>query len=138
MKIALGLLLAVSMLPQSATDSPEAHVAIAKAAAGEEYQNQFNFLCPAPAPAAAARGAGRGAGGQGGGQGGGQRGAAAAPDRSTWHAEPVKAFDNLYFFGQSEYSVWALTTSDGIIVFDAIFDYSIEDEVDAGMKKMGL
>jgi len=50
----------------------------------------------------------------------------------------VKVFDNLYFFGQSEYSVWALTTSEGIIVFDAIYDYSIEDEVDAGMKKLGL
>jgi metallo-beta-lactamase class B len=157
MKIALGLLLAVPMLAQNAADTPEAHVAIAKAAAGEEYQNLFNFVC---APPAAPRGAGGGAGataaaprGQGGGgqggtqpatagaprgQGGGQRGAAASPDRSTWHAEPVKAFDNLYFFGQSEYSVWALTTSDGIIVFDAIFDYSIEDEVDAGMKKMGL
>ncbi|HLQ79426.1 MAG TPA: MBL fold metallo-hydrolase [Terriglobia bacterium] len=142
MKIALGLLLAVPLLAQNATDTPEAHVAIAKAAAGEEYTNLFNFVCPPPA---APRGGGGGQGaaaaaprGQGGGQGGGQRGAAASPDRSTWHAEPVKVFDNLYWFGQTEYSVWALTTSDGIIVFDAIFDYSIEDEVDAGMKKLGL
>jgi hypothetical protein len=45
MKIALGLLLAVSMLAaQNLTDTPEAHVAIAKAAAGEDYQNLFNFL----------------------------------------------------------------------------------------------
>jgi hypothetical protein len=28
---------------------PEAHVAIAKTAAGEDYQNLFNFLCAAPA-----------------------------------------------------------------------------------------
>ncbi len=143
MKIALGLLLAVSMLAQNATDTPEAHVAIAKAAAGDDYQSLFNFVC---APPAAPRGGGGGqapAGGQGaaaaaprGQGGGGQRGG--TPDRATWHAEPVKVFDNLYWFGQTEYSVWALTTSDGIIVFDAIFDYSIEDEVDAGMKKMGL
>jgi metallo-beta-lactamase class B len=158
MKIAPGLLLAVSMLAQNATDTPDAHVAIAKAAAGDDYQNLFNFVCAPPAAprgGGGAGGAGQGAAaprGQGtgqpptgapgaaaaprGGGGGGQRGA--TPDRATWHAEPVKVFDNLYWFGQTEYSVWALTTSDGIIVFDAIFDYSIEDEVDAGMKKMGL
>jgi metallo-beta-lactamase class B len=50
----------------------------------------------------------------------------------------VKVFDNLYFFGQSEYSVWALTTSEGIIVLDTIFDYSVEDEVAEGMKTLGL
>jgi metallo-beta-lactamase class B len=50
----------------------------------------------------------------------------------------VKVFDNLYFFGQSEYAVWAITTSQGIIVLDTIFDYSVEDEVVGGMKKLGL
>ena len=65
-------------------------------------------------------------------------GAPGPPDRSTWHAEPVKVFDNLYFFGQSEYAVWAITTSEGIIVLDTIFDYSVEDEVAGGMKKLGL
>src|SRR5437867_2227193 len=141
MKIALGLLLAVSMLAQNATDTPEAHVATAKIAAGEEYQNLFNFLCAAPAQRGGGGGQGAGAAaprGQGGGQRGGQRGAAATPDRSTWYAEPVKVFDNLYFLGQSEYSVWALTTSEGLILLDAIFDYSVEEEVDGGMKKLGL
>jgi len=52
--------------------------------------------------------------------------------------EPVKVFDNLYFFGQSEYAVWAITTSEGIIVLDTIFDYAVEDEVAEGMKKLGL
>lgn len=55
-----------------------------------------------------------------------------------WHVEPVKVFDDLYFFGQSEYSVWAITTPKGIIVLDTIFDYSVEDEVADGMKQMGL
>ena len=50
----------------------------------------------------------------------------------------MKVFDNLYFFGQSEYAVWAITTSEGIIVLDTIFDYSVEEEVANGMKKMGL
>ena len=137
MKIAAGVLLATSMLAAQTTDTPEAHVAAAKAAAGDEYTNLFNFVCPATTARGAGAGAPRGQGGGGGAaRGGGGRGG--TPDRSTWHAEPVKVFDNLYWFGQTEYSVWALTTTDGIIVFDAIFDYSIEDEVDAGMKKLGL
>jgi metallo-beta-lactamase class B len=138
MKIALGLLMVVSTLSaQNATDTPEAHVALAKTAAGEDYQNLFNFLCATPAPrGGGGRGAAAGAGAQRG-QGGGQR-QAGPPERSTWYAEPVKAFDNLYFVGQSEYSVWALTTSEGIILLDAIFDYSVEDEVDGGLKKLGL
>jgi hypothetical protein len=41
--------------------------------------------------------------------------------------EPVKVFDNLYFVGQSEFSAWAITTSEGIIPLD-IFDYLVEDE----------
>ncbi|HKT81987.1 MAG TPA: MBL fold metallo-hydrolase, partial [Vicinamibacterales bacterium] len=47
-------------------------------------------------------------------------------------------FDNLYFVGQTEYSAWAVNTSDGIIVIDTIFDYSVEDEVVGGLKKLGL
>jgi metallo-beta-lactamase class B len=50
----------------------------------------------------------------------------------------VKVFDNLYFVGEVEYSVWAVTTSAGIILIDAIFDYSVEDEVVGGLKKLGL
>jgi metallo-beta-lactamase class B len=62
----------------------------------------------------------------------------ATPARASWHAEPVKVFDNLYFVGQSEYSAWAVTTSDGIIILDTIFDYSVEDEIVEGLKKLGL
>src|SRR3989454_5616377 len=132
MRIALGLLLAASMLAaQNANDTPEAHVAIAKTAAGEDYRNLFNFLCAVPGP----RGGGAGAAAQRG-QGGGQR--QGPPDRSTWYAAPVKVFDNLYFVGQTEYSVWAVTTSEGIIVIDTIYDYSVEEEVAGGMKKLGL
>src|SRR5262245_8561218 len=138
MKIALGLLLAASMLAaQNANDTPEAHVATAKTAAGADYQNLFNFLCAVPGPRGG--GGGRGAAGAGApprGQGGGQR--QGPPDRTTWYVEPVKVFDNLYFVGQSEYSVWAVTTSEGIIVIDTIFDYSVEEEVAGGLKKLGL
>ena len=55
------------------------------------------------------------------------------PARDTWHAEPVKVFDNLYFLGQTEFSSWAVTTSAGIIIIDSIFDYSVDDEVVGGI-----
>ena len=127
MTIALGLLLVGSMLAaQNANDTPEAHVAAAKTAAGEDYQNLFNFLCTVPGP----RGGGRGGQRQGVPQG--------PPDRSMWYAEPVKVFDNLYFLGQTEYSVWAVATSEGMIAIDTIFDYSVEEEVAGGLKKLGL
>jgi metallo-beta-lactamase class B len=50
----------------------------------------------------------------------------------------VKVFDNMYYVGMTEYSSWAITTSQGIIILDAIYDYSIEDEVVEGLKKLGL
>ncbi len=36
-----------------------------------------------------------------------------------------KAFDNLYWVGQSEFGAWALKTSAGIILIDALYDYSV-------------
>jgi metallo-beta-lactamase class B len=135
MRLVLGLLLAASFAPAQDL-SADAHIAAAKVAAGEDFQNLFNFQCFGPGPAGqrAPAGAARGQGG------GGQRavGKQGPPDRSTWYAEPLKVFDNLYFFGQSEYAVWAITTAQGIIVLDTIFDYSVQDEVAGGMKKMGL
>ena len=141
MRIALGLLLAVSVLTaQSANDTPDTHIAAAKAAAGDDFQNLFNFQCNGPGPGGqrGPTGAGRGpVGAPGAARAGGPR-PQGPPDPSTWHVEPVKVFDNLYFFGQSEYAVWAITTSEGIIILDTIFDYSVEDEVVGGMKKLGL
>ncbi len=140
MKIAIGLLLAAGIISaQNASNVQDAHFAAAKAAAGDDFQNLYTFQCTGPGPQAprpaGAAGAPAGRGGRGGGRG---RGPAGPPDKSTWYTEPVKVFDNLYFFGQTEYAVWALTTSQGIIVLDTIFDYSVEEEVANGMKKMGL
>jgi hypothetical protein len=44
-----------------------------------------------------------------------------------WYTEPVRVFDDLYFLGQTAFSVWGLRTSGGIILVDSIFDYSVED-----------
>jgi metallo-beta-lactamase class B len=60
------------------------------------------------------------------------------PDRSTWAREPMKVFDNLYYVGEQNYSAWAVVTSDGIIVIDPIYDYSVEEQVVGGLKKLGF
>src|SRR5262245_50282658 len=117
------------LLAQSGKEAVDKHVVAAKAAAGEEHTSIFG-LCTAPTPAVTTAPAQRG-----------QRAStqpAGPPDRSQWHAEPVKVFDNLYFVGMTEYSSWAINTSDGIILIDAIYDYSVEDEVVNGLPKVGL
>jgi metallo-beta-lactamase class B len=43
------------------------------------------------------------------------------PDRATWHAEPVRVFDNLYYVGEKEDSAWAVVTSDGIIIIECAY-----------------
>jgi metallo-beta-lactamase class B len=125
-----GVLAAVLAAQQSSNPAVQAHVNAAKRAAGSDFAGVYARVCaeavppetpPAPRPAA-------------------QRGARppGPPARETWHAEPVKVFDNLYFLGQTEYSAWAVTTSAGIIIIDSIFDYSVDDEVVGGLKAMGL
>ena len=132
----VGLIVALAgatILGQSATDSAEAHVAAARAAAGQEHLSVFNGLCAAPAPAAAPATAAPPPQGQPPAprpQG--------PPPRSQWHADPMKVFDNLYYLGQTEYSAWAVTTSDGIIVIDSLYDYSVEDEIVNGLTTLGL
>ncbi len=107
-----------------AVGSREVHIEAARKAAGEEHKALFDRTCGALlAPAAPAAATPRPPG---------------PPPRESWYAEPAKVFDNLYFLGQSEYSVWAVTTSAGIILIDTIFDYSVEAEVVDGMKKLGL
>ena len=133
MKHLIGVLFAVALAvtivtAQSFPDTVDGHVAAAKAAAGAEYGGLVTRLCtaptpPAPRPANAAPATPRPAG---------------APARDTWYAKPVKVFDNLYFVGQTEYSAWAVTTSEGVIIIDPIFDYSVEEEVVNGLKTLGV
>ncbi len=117
---------AVSMASVQTVD-PAPHVVAARAAAGTDFVPLFDRLCVPPAPVAPSAG----------------RPAApprpdGPPPRSSWHADPVKVFDNLYFVGQTEYSAWAVVTSAGIIVIDPLFDYSVADEVAGGLETLGL
>jgi metallo-beta-lactamase class B len=63
---------------------------------------------------------------------------ASAPPRDSWYAEPAKVFDNFYFVGGKLHSAWALTTKEGIILFDTIYPYNSEELIVGGMKKLGL
>jgi metallo-beta-lactamase class B len=126
--IALGL--SSSIGSGQPADTPEAHRAAARAAAGRDLDHLFARVCPTPAatPAVAAGTGGRGA----------APAARQSPPREQWYAEPVKVFDNFYFIGTKEHGAWAINTSDGLIVIDALYDYAVIDEVEAGLKKLGL
>src|SRR5687768_261073 len=122
-----AVLAGATVLAQSSPSTGAApHVAAAKKAAGQDHLVLFNALCVPPPPIRPPQQAGPAAAPQG------------PPPRSQWHAEPAKVFDNLYFLGQTEYTAWAVVTSDGIIVIDPLFDYSVEDEVVNGLTKLGL
>jgi metallo-beta-lactamase class B len=63
---------------------------------------------------------------------------AKVPPRHTWYTEPAKVFDNFYFVGGKVHSAWALTTREGIILFDTIYPYNSEEAIIGGMRKLGL
>jgi metallo-beta-lactamase class B len=115
-------------LAQAGKDPGEARVTAARDAAGQEHTALFNRLCAPPAPPVLTFSAPAPT----------QPRPAGPPNRADWYVEPVKVFDNLYYVGQSDYSAWAVTTSEGIILVDAIYDYSVEDEVVNGLKKLSL
>jgi len=60
------------------------------------------------------------------------------PNRASTYLEPKKAFDDLYWMGTPSRSTWALTTSDGIILYDTHGVYDAEDLIVGSLKKLGL
>jgi metallo-beta-lactamase class B len=119
MVIAAGLS-AASALAQS-PDEIESHLAAAKAAAAFDFTGTLARVCVAP-QTAPGRDAAPGP----------------APARETWYTEPARVFDNLYFVGTKYHSSWALTSSEGIILIDTLYDYAAEDAIVGGLKKLGL
>ena len=135
--LVLGLIPVVSAQSSAVqANAAQQHLAAAKVAAGTDHPGLFDRICTAGAVTGGAPATARAGGAppspppppplQ------------APPPASQWHAEPAKVFDNLYFVGMTEYSAWAITTSQGIILVDALFDYSVEDEVVNGLRKLGL
>ena len=119
----LGMCVAATVAAQAPNANVERHIAAARAAAGE-HMGMVDRLCPMPGVARPVQG--------------NRTAPPGVPARDSWHAEPAKVFDNLYFVGMTEFSAWAVTTSAGIIVIDPLFDYSVEDEVVGGLRKLGL
>jgi metallo-beta-lactamase class B len=133
-----SLILGASFAAQAPVSEVDAHLATARAAAGQDYRATFVNLClPAaprgggPGPGAAGRGAAAPATGRGGG-------APATPDRAGWYASPYKVFDNLYWLGTRQHSSWALRTSDGIIIIDTNFAWATQPEIIDGLTKLDL
>ena len=117
------------LIAQSIADEVRARVETARAAAADEHTYYFNRVCSVPIEAV---------------------GVAPVdlgdfptvlpstdPDRE-WYAGPVRVFEDLFFLGQTAYSVWGLRTSEGVVLVDAIFDYSVEAEVIDGLRKLGI
>ncbi|MBA2588239.1 MAG: MBL fold metallo-hydrolase [Alphaproteobacteria bacterium] len=111
---------------QNSASEIDAHITVAKAAAGLEYRATFVNLCfPTPLP-------------------GGPRGAAAllmprpAPERGIWYASPYQVFDNLYWLGTRQHSSWTLKTSAGLIIIDTNFAWATEPEILNGLAKLKL
>ena len=96
-------------------DNPQslAHIAAAKRAAGDDtfLAYPYNFFCVA--------------------------GNARAQNNNAPDLEPTRLFDNVYAVGNSETTVYALTSSEGILLLDAGFENKAE-VLAAQLQKVGL
>jgi metallo-beta-lactamase class B len=124
----LSVTLAAGLALAQTPTSVDGLVSAAKLSAGLEWPGTFLRLCVVPPPA----------GGRGRGNPPANAKPAGPPTRSLWYAEPAKVADNFYFIGTKVHNAWALVGSDGIIVFEALFDYAAPDEIADGMRKLGL
>jgi metallo-beta-lactamase class B len=106
---------------QPAANPIEAHLAAAKAAAGFDFPGLLARNCIAPQTAESPDVA-----------------PPPPPDRAGWYTEPAKVFDNLYFVGTKFHSSWAMTSRDGIILLDTLYDYASEEAIVGGLRKLGL
>jgi metallo-beta-lactamase class B len=137
-RILIGTFAAVLVSTMSAAQIPtsdvDAHIATAKAAAGQEYRATFVNLCLPTAP----RAGGPGAAGRGAAPAGRAAAVPATPDRAGWYAAPHKVFDNFYWLGTRQHSSWALRTSEGIILIDTNFAWATQPEIIDGLTTLGL
>jgi len=131
--VALASAAAIGGSAQTPANTIDGHVSAARTAAGTRHVELFSQLC-APANTQPRPAAGRGAAAPAEGRGRSY----GPPPRAEWHVEPAKVFDNLYWVGQTQFSAWAVKTSAGIIIIDALYDYSVEDEIVGGLTKLGL
>src|SRR5215471_361692 len=115
---------AQTTIDKAKDDAIQAHTAAATAAARNDFKGSLS-MCTPPAQAPAQRGA-QGGGGQ-------------ANVQPTIEPAASKAFDNLYFVGLRSVAAWAVKTSDGIIMIDALNNAKdAENTIVPGLKSLGL
>lgn len=130
-----GALLAVSAVSREAAaqgnaEMVEHHMAAAKAATyrpGFDFSNVFESVCPLPDRDSDDLTAGT----------------VYFPNddinvRTSWFVESEQVFDNLYFVGSVRDSMWAVTTSDGIILINTGSAGIIGPLVTEGFARLGL
>jgi metallo-beta-lactamase class B len=67
------------------------------------------------------------------------RQAAGLPPEPNRLLEPTRIFDNMYYIGFTEVGAWAITTSDGIVLFDTLnTTEEARDILVPALKKLGL
>lgn len=111
---------AAPLAGQAVSPDVERHVEAARAAAGSEHVRAFHYLCEVPDP---------------------PRGNPAPPapeGKPSWYAAPAKVFDNLYFLGTRSLNSYAVTTSDGIVIIDPLYDYNVDSEIVDGLRTLGF
>lgn len=116
------------------SSAADAHVAKAKAAAyrpDHDLSDTFDSMCTPIKPGVT--------------QISGAPSSVPGPPRTKepwgWAAPTVKVFDNVYYVGNSNLNnqaAWAVTTSDGIIIIDTGYDYTVKEQIDNGLRKVGL
>jgi metallo-beta-lactamase class B len=98
-------------------------IAAAMAIAGSDLVPQAKMFCTATGPQRMAL----------------ARQAAGLPPMPNRTIEPVRVFDNMYFIGMTSQNIWAITTSDGIILLDTLNSTEeARDIIVPGLKKVGL
>jgi metallo-beta-lactamase class B len=129
------VLLVGALLPAQTPDTATAHLAAAKALLNSNNTGVAHLACPAEIPKSTDAAAQLN---PFGGRARGGRGAAGPPPRENWYQPPQQVFDNLYYLGNKVNTSWAVKTSAGIILLDLLFDYSTKDEIEDGLRTMGL
>jgi len=126
--------IAVDANAQNAAAEAQAHVAKARAVAyrpDHDISDTFDSMCNPLKPGATQIS---------GAPSPGPR-APRSKEPYAWWAPATKVFDNLYYVGTSNennQSSWAVTTSDGIILIDSAYDYTVQELITNGFKKVGL
>ncbi|MYM34366.1 MBL fold metallo-hydrolase [Duganella sp. FT94W] len=118
-----GLALIFSATIGRAADAPaQAHLDAARAAAGTQWANRVESFCRASATPKPPRGPLP----------------VTLPEVPDWPEPPARIFDNVYFVGSKGVSSFAIVTSEGIIITDAMWAYDVEKSVAGGLKTLGL